>query len=149
MCSHAGVIYYLCVCTEFTGIFVIVIIIMTLYSFVLVISKQPRLCIVLTLLAQSILVKSKFAVSILHSLQPHAILEEERAHRRHQQTLRKVIIIDLSLREGRRFLYKDQPSLVLPVATEALRFMTEVYGEANIELTPAYLILAEAAVGKN
>ena len=58
-------------------------------------------------------------------------------------------IIDLSLREGRRFLYKGQPSLALPAATEALRFMTEVYGEANIELTPAYLILAEAAIGKN
>ena len=27
--------------------------------------------------------------------------------------------------------------------------MTEVYGEANIELTPAYLILAEAAIGKH
>ena len=57
-------------------------------------------------------------------------------------------IIDLSLREGRRFLYEGQPSLALPAATEALRFMTEVYGEANIELTPAYLILAEAAIGK-
>jgi hypothetical protein len=33
--------------------------------------------------------------------------------------------------------------------TEPLRFMTEVYGEANIELTPAYLILAEAAIGKS
>ena len=56
-------------------------------------------------------------------------------------------IIDLALREGRRFLYEGQPSLALPAATEALRFMTEVYGEADIELTPAYLILAEATIG--
>ena len=58
-------------------------------------------------------------------------------------------IIDFSLREGRRFLYEGQPSLALSAATEALRFMTEVYGEANIELTPAYLILAEAAIDKS
>ena len=45
-------------------------------------------------------------------------------------------------------MYEGQPSLALPAATEALRFMTEVYGEAHIELTPAYLILAEAAIGK-
>ena len=58
-------------------------------------------------------------------------------------------VIDLSLREGHRFLYiyEGQPSLAFPAVTEALRFMTEVNGEANIELTPAYFILAEAAIG--
>ena len=58
-------------------------------------------------------------------------------------------VIDVSLQEGRRFLYEGQHSLAIPAALEALKFLTEVYGGTAINLTSAYLILAEAAIGLN
>ena len=54
----------------------------------------------------------------------------------------------MALQEGRRFLHEGRPSLAIPAALEALKFLTEVYGGADIQLTPAYLILAEAAIGR-
>ena len=56
-------------------------------------------------------------------------------------------VIDVSLQEGRRFLYEGHHSMAIPAALEALKFLTEVYGNADIHLTPAYLLLAEAAIG--
>lgn len=56
-------------------------------------------------------------------------------------------IIEVSLQEGRRFLYEGHHSMAIPAALEALKFLTEVYGNANIHLTPAYLILGAAAIG--
>lgn len=37
--------------------------------------------------------------------------------------------------------------MAIPAALEALRILTEVHGGTHINLTPAYLILAEAAIG--
>lgn len=37
--------------------------------------------------------------------------------------------------------------MAIPAAMEALRFLTELYGNDNIHLTPAYLLLGEAAIG--
>ncbi|XP_064394306.1 zinc finger MYND domain-containing protein 12-like [Halichondria panicea] len=86
-------------------------------------------------------------VAIARIPQSHAHTEEERATRKHQQELRKKHIIEVSLQEGRRFLYEGHHSMAIPAALEALKFLTEVYGNANIHLTPAYLILGAAAIG--
>ncbi len=37
--------------------------------------------------------------------------------------------------------------MAIPAALEALKFLTDVYGSSNVHLTPAYLLLAEAAIG--
>ncbi len=37
--------------------------------------------------------------------------------------------------------------MAIPAALEALKFLTEVYGNADIHLTPAYLLLGAAAIG--
>lgn len=58
-------------------------------------------------------------------------------------------IIDVALREGRRFLHEGLPNLAIPAALEAQKFLTEIHGSAHIELAPAYLILAEAAIGSS
>lgn len=65
---------------------------------------------------------------LLHSLQTH--------------------IIEVALQEGRRFLHEGEHALAIPAALEALKFLTELHGGAHIQLTPAYLILAEAAIGR-
>lgn len=86
-------------------------------------------------------------VTVLRAPLPHASSEEERKHHKYQEGLRKKHIIKVAIQEGRRFLYEGRPSLAIPAALEALKFLTEVYGGADIQLTPAYLILAEAAIG--
>ncbi len=55
----------------------------------------------------------------------------------------------LALQEGRKFLCEDQSRLAIPAALEALKFLTEIHGAIHVQLTPAYLILAEAAIGKH
>ena len=55
----------------------------------------------------------------------------------------------MALQEGRRFLYEGRPELAVPAALEALRFLAELHGEAALQLTPAYLILAEATTGES
>jgi len=54
----------------------------------------------------------------------------------------------VALQEGRRFLHEGEHALAIPAALEALKFLTELHGGAHIQLTPAYLILAEAAIGQ-
>ena len=58
-------------------------------------------------------------------------------------------IIELTLQEGRRFLHEGEHALAIPAALEALKFLTELHGGTHIQLTPAYLILAEAAIGQS
>lgn len=53
------------------------------------------------------------------------------------------------MQEGRRFLCEGQPRLAIPAALEALKVLTEIHGGSHTLLTPAYLILAEAAIGIN
>lgn len=53
----------------------------------------------------------------------------------------------LALQEGRRFLCEGQPRLAIPAALEALKMLTEIHGSSHTKLTPAYLIMAEAAIG--
>ena len=57
-------------------------------------------------------------------------------------------IIELALQEGKRFLHEGEHALAIPAALEALKFLTELHGGTHIQLTPAYLILAEAAIGQ-
>lgn len=55
--------------------------------------------------------------------------------------------MNLALQEGRRFLCEGQPRLAIPAALEALKVLTEIHGGSHTQLTPAYLIMAEAAIG--
>ena len=55
--------------------------------------------------------------------------------------------MNLALQEGRRFLCEGQPRLAIPAALEALKMLTEIHGGSHTQLTPAYLIMAEAAIG--
>lgn len=54
----------------------------------------------------------------------------------------------VSLQEGRRFLCEGEPHFAIPAALGALKVLTEIHGGTHTQLTPAYLILAEAAIGK-
>ena len=56
-------------------------------------------------------------------------------------------MVELALREGRLFLHEGQHRLAIPAALAALAMLTELHGSAHIQLTPAYLVLAEAAIG--
>ena len=56
-------------------------------------------------------------------------------------------IVTLSLQEGRKFLCEREPQFAIPAALGALKVLTEIHGGAHTQLTPAYLILAEAAIG--
>ena len=55
----------------------------------------------------------------------------------------------MCLQEAHRFLHEGLHQHAIPAALEALKFLTEVYGSAHIEVTPAYLVLAEATIGKH
>eukprot|EP00731_Ephydatia_muelleri_P022240 Em0014g831a len=88
-------------------------------------------------------------LSVLRSPQPHANSESEREHRKQQQALRRRHIIDVCLQEAHRFLHEGLHQHAIPAALEALKFLTEAYGSAHVEVTPAYLVLAEATIGLN
>ena len=55
--------------------------------------------------------------------------------------------MSVSLQEGRRFLCSGEPHFAIPAALGALKILTEIHGGTHTQLTPAYLILAEAAIG--
>ena len=39
--------------------------------------------------------------------------------------------------------------LAIPTALQALKMLSDIYGHTNVRLTPAFLILAEAAIGES
>jgi len=67
----------------------------------------------------------------------------------HSSPVSQTHIIELALQEGKRFLHEGEHALAIPAALEALKFLTELHGGTHIQLTPAYLILAEAAIGQS
>jgi len=73
--------------------------------------------------------------------------EEERQHRKQQQTLRQMQMIDLCRTEGQKLLFEGKYDQAVPAALQSLKFAIEVYGLASIELVPSYLILGEASIG--
>ena len=56
-------------------------------------------------------------------------------------------IVRLALQEGQRYLYEGKPQSAIPAALQALKMLADVHGNTDVKLTPAYLILAEAAIG--
>jgi len=57
-------------------------------------------------------------------------------------------LIDLCKTESERHLVQGQFALAIPGALQTLRFSMQVYGSGHIQLVPAYLLLAEANLGK-
>ncbi len=73
--------------------------------------------------------------------------EEERARRERTLQVSKKALVDLTKNVSQKFLVQRMFDLAIPAALEALRFSHQLYGEKNIELVPAYLLLAEANLG--
>ncbi len=56
-------------------------------------------------------------------------------------------IINVALEEGRKYLCEGRAPLAIPTALQALKMLSDIHGKTDVRLTPAYLILAEAAIG--
>lgn len=92
---------------------------------------------------------------MVNKLIPHSLLGTHKNYTASLQVLVCVTmfgllqqhIVTLALQEGRRFLCEGQPRLAIPAALEALKILTEIHGGTHTMLTPAYLIMAEAAIG--
>jgi len=54
----------------------------------------------------------------------------------------------VALEEGRKYLCEGRGQLAIPTALQALKMLSDMYGHTDVHLTPAFLILAEAAIGE-
>lgn len=58
-------------------------------------------------------------------------------------------IIDLTSSTAQKFIFDGKHEKALPAALHALRFSSKVYGPSSVQLLPAYLLLADACIGKH
>lgn len=58
-------------------------------------------------------------------------------------------IIHLTSSTAQKFIFDGKHEKALPAALHALRFSTKVYGSSSVQLVPAYILLAEACIGKH
>ena len=77
---------------------------------------------------------------------PLASSEKERLGLQAAQA-RKHALIEVCEGEAKRHIVHSRFELAIPAAMYALRFGTSIYGEGNVELVPAFLLLAEANLG--
>ena len=78
---------------------------------------------------------------------PLASSEKERLGRFQAAQARKHALIEVCEGEAKRHIVHSRFELAIPAAMYALRFGTSIYGEGNVELVPAFLLLAEANLG--
>lgn len=80
----------------------------------------------------------------MHILSPYPLLTLS-----HYYLSLQKYIIDLTYSTAQKFLWDGKHEKAMPAALHALRFSTEVYGSSSVQLVPAYLLLAEACIGKH
>ena len=74
--------------------------------------------------------------------------EEERLKREYTMRMSKRALIDLTRDVAQKFLVQSRYDLAIPGALQSLSFSIEIFGKDHIEVVPAYLLLAEAFLGK-
>ncbi|XP_061869141.1 zinc finger MYND domain-containing protein 12 isoform X2 [Colius striatus] len=83
----------------------------------------------------------------IHPSLPPLLSEKERNHGMEQLLRRQKSIAELAFSTAQSFVSGGQHAQAIPAALQALRFATQAYGSASVQLVPAYLLLAEASTG--
>ena len=57
-------------------------------------------------------------------------------------------LIELCYTVAQKYIFEGKHEDAVPAALHSLRFRMNVHGLSSVELVPAYLLLAEASLGK-
>ena len=55
--------------------------------------------------------------------------------------------MDVALGEGYHMLHSQNYVKVIPAALQALKYSKELYGNSDVRVVPAYMVIARAAIG--
>ena len=55
--------------------------------------------------------------------------------------------MDVALGEGYHMLHSQNYAKVIPAALQALKYSKELYGNSDVRVVPAYMVVARAAIG--
>jgi hypothetical protein len=80
---------------------------------------------------------------------PSEMFNSEEQRQRHQLivSVNQHALADLTKYEASKFMVQGQFEFAIPAALQCLKISTLIYGKGQIELVPAYLLLAEANMG--
>uniref|UniRef100_A0A8D1VWI9 MYND-type domain-containing protein n=1 Tax=Sus scrofa TaxID=9823 RepID=A0A8D1VWI9_PIG len=85
----------------------------------------------------------------LRTSRPFYNSEEERQHGLQQLQRRQKHLIEFCYTVAQKYLFEGKYEAAVPAALHSLRFRMNVHGLSSVELVPAYLLLAEASLGKH